>query len=112
MSANQRKYARVPFSGPIKFFDWNRPIEAEGAEISGNGVFLRTTASLPEGSLLTLRLGLPGADRSFTVLGKVVRTVRGGLFRPAGMGVRFVDIAAPDRRQVLEYVARRTLRAA
>ncbi|MBI3181454.1 MAG: PilZ domain-containing protein [Myxococcales bacterium] len=112
MEANQRRYPRAPMSGEVKFYEWNRPFQADAAEISGNGLFLKTGSSLPEGSMLTLRLNIPGLARAFTVLGKVVRTVRGGLLKPAGMGIFFVDIAAGDRRSILDYVSRRTLRTA
>lgn len=112
MEPNSRKYPRAPMSGTVRFYEWNRPMQADAAEISGNGMFLRTPSVLPEGSMVTLRLMLPGLDRAFTVLGKVVRTVRGSILKPAGVGVEFVDIASSDRRSILEYVARRMLRAA
>ena len=107
MSINHREYERTPMSGAVKFFDWNQPRNAEGTEISGNGIFLRTRDVLAEGAMVTLRVTLPGIKHAFTVLGKVVRTARGGLFTPPGMGVRFVDLAPSDRRVILEYVARR-----
>ena len=94
-------------SSPVKFFEWNRPSEAEGTEISAGGIFLRSRAVLAEGAMVTVRVTLPGLKRAFTVLGKVVRTVKGGLFNPAGMGVRFVDLAPSDRQTILEYVAQR-----
>ena len=109
---NQRRYPRAPLSGTVKFFDWNRPMHGEPTEISGEGMFLKTPDALPEGTMLTLRLALPGLAQAFTVLGRVVHTVRGGLFRPPGMGIRFVDIPAGARRSILDYVSRRTLRPA
>ncbi len=109
---NLREFARAPMSGPVKFFDWNQPSQAEGTEISGSGIFLRTRTVLAEDAMLTVRLTLPGLKRAFTVLCKVVRTVKGGLFMPAGMGVRFVDLSPGDRQTILEYVARRTLQLA
>ena len=112
MAPNSRKYPRAPLSGTVRFYDWNRPLSADATEISASGMFLRTESTLPEGSMVTLRVSLPGLQKAFTVLGKVVRTVRGSLLRPPGLGIQFVDISAQDRRTVLEYVARRTLRAA
>jgi Tfp pilus assembly protein PilZ len=109
---NQRRFPRAPLTGTVKFYDWDKPMQADATEISGEGIFLKTPQALPEGALLTLRLCIPGLDEAFTVLGKVVRTVRGGLLRPAGMGVRFVDIPARARDRISEYVARRTLRVA
>jgi PilZ domain len=103
---------RARLSTQVKFFDWNRPQTAEALEISARGVFLKTPSPLAEDRLLTLRLQLPDGGRPFTVLGKVIRTVRGSLFRPGGMDVRFVDLAAVDRLAIEAYVRRRTLRAA
>jgi uncharacterized protein (TIGR02266 family) len=108
---NQRRFPRAPLTGTVKFYDWDRALQAAATEISPGGIFLQTSQALPEGTLLTLRLSIPGLSQAFTVLGKVVRTVRGGLLRPAGMGVRFIDIPASARQRILEYVSRRTLQA-
>ena len=100
-------------TGTVRFCDWNRPLSAEAQEISANGIFLRSeTNVLPNGAVVTMQVALPGLQKAFTVMGKVVRTVRGSLLKPPGLGIQFVDIAAADRRMVLEYVARRTLRTA
>jgi uncharacterized protein (TIGR02266 family) len=107
-----RRYPRAPLSGTVKFYDWNRPLQADASEISGDGLFLKTSIPLPEGALVTLRLSIPGLTQAFTVLGKVVRTVRGGMLRPAGMGVQFVDIPASARQHIQHYVAHRALHPA
>lgn len=107
MTPHHREFSRAPMSGPVKFFDWNQPRQAEVTEISGGGIFLRTGEVLAEGAMVTLRVTVPGLKRAFTVLGKVVRTVKGGIFSPPGMGVRFVDLSPGDRHHILEYVARR-----
>lgn len=112
MELNTRQYPRAPMTGTVQVYEWNRPMAANAVEISGGGMFLRTDAAMSEGSMLTLRLNLPGGTSAFTVLGKVVRTVRGSLLKPPGVGIQFIDISAADRRTVLEYVARRRLRAA
>jgi uncharacterized protein (TIGR02266 family) len=106
--SNHRQFPRAPMSGAVKFFDWNQARHAEGTEISGGGIFLRTREVLAEGAMVTVRVTLPGLKRAFTVLGKVVRTVKGGIFSPPGMGVRFVDLSPGDRQTILEYVARRS----
>lgn len=109
--SNHREFDRAPMSGTVKFFDWDRPGQAEGTEISGGGMFLRTATVMAEGAMVTVRVTLPGLKRAFTVLGKVVRTVKGGLLTPAGMGLKFIDLSPGDRQTILEYVARRTPRA-
>ncbi|MHB1843438.1 MAG: PilZ domain-containing protein [Deltaproteobacteria bacterium] len=103
----QREYPRAPLPGVVRLYDWGRPFDGQAAEIGGGGLFVHTEATISEGSLLTVRVSLP-ASRSFTVLGRVVRTVRGGWarLRRAGLAVQFVDLAAPDRRAILDYVAR------
>jgi uncharacterized protein (TIGR02266 family) len=111
MNPEHREFARAPLTGPIRFFEWNEARAADAVEISASGIFLKTTRLLAEGSMLTLRLTLPGLRRAFTVLGKVVRTVKGGLLAPAGMGVRFMDLQPADRDIILAYVSRRVVEA-
>jgi hypothetical protein len=108
MRHENRELPRAPFSGHVKFFDWGRAQAAEAVEISGSGIFLKTESSLCEGSMLTLRLSLPGVRSAFTVLGKVVRTVKGGRFAAAGMGIRFIDLRPADRDAIVAYVSYRT----
>jgi type IV pilus assembly protein PilZ len=112
MAPEHREFTRAPLTGPVRFFEWNEARSADAVEISASGIFLKTTRLLAEGSMLTLRLTLPGLRRAFTVLGKVVRTVKGGLLAPAGMGVRFMDLQPADREIILAYVARRVVEAA
>ncbi|HUB08264.1 MAG TPA: PilZ domain-containing protein [Myxococcales bacterium] len=109
----QRSYPRAPLSGSIRFYDWNHPHDALAREIGGGGLFLQTEELVPEGSLLTLRIELP-ASRSFTVLGRVVRTVRGGWakLRQSGLAIQFMDLGSSDRQAILDYVARHGIRAA
>ena len=111
MNTNNRAFDRAPMSGPVKFFEWDHARQAQSTEISAGGIFLRTGEALPEGAMLTVRVTLPGLKRAVTVLGKVVRTVKGGLFSPPGMGVRFVDLSPSDRKTILEYTAGRAVAA-
>jgi hypothetical protein len=112
MKNENREFVRAPYSGHVKFFDWGRARSAEAIEISGSGVFLKTESTLAEGSMLTLRLALPGTRLGFTVLGKVVRTVKGGRFAAAGMGIHFIDLRPADRDAIVAYVSFRTAPAA
>ncbi|MBX7116667.1 MAG: PilZ domain-containing protein [Myxococcaceae bacterium] len=96
-------------SGSVRFFEWNEAHQAAVGEISASGVFLKTDDALPEGTHVTLRLAIPGMEKAVTVLGKVVRTVKGSFLIPAGMGVRFLDLAPSVRQAISLYVARRTV---
>jgi Tfp pilus assembly protein PilZ len=109
----QREFPRAPLCESVRFFDWNEPFDAQAMEIGGGGLFLQTDRPIAEGTLLTLRVKLP-ASTSFTVLGKVVRTVRGGWgqLRKPGLAIQFMDLGSVDRQAVLAYVARHNVRAA
>ena len=107
--SEHREHGRAPLMGSVKFFEWNQARQADAAEISASGVFLKTDDSLPEGTHVTLRLAIPGMERAVTVLGRVVRTVKGSFLNPAGMGVRFLDLAPSVRQAISLYVARRSV---
>jgi uncharacterized protein (TIGR02266 family) len=112
MKHEQREFSRAPLTGMVRFFEWNKAQHAEAIEISAGGIFLKTTRALSEGTMLTLRVTLPGIKHAFTVLGKVVRTVKGGLLSEAGMGIRFLDLMPGDRAVINDYVSHRMLRQA
>jgi uncharacterized protein (TIGR02266 family) len=111
MTPEHREFARAPLTGSVRFFEWNEARAADAVEISASGIFLKTTRLLAEGSMLTLRLTLPGLRRAFTVLGKVVRTVKGGLLVAPGMGVQFMDLQPAERDFIRAYVSRRAVEA-
>ena len=95
-----REYARAPLARVVRTYNWDRLAPLNARDLSGGGAFLETDAPLPRGSLLTLRVDLPDG-RAFTVLARVVRQAE------TGMGIAFIDLAADDRRAVLDFVASR-----
>lgn len=95
---------RAPFTERVEYFCWDQRRSAEARDISPDDIFLRSSELLPKGSMVTLRLQLPGGSRGFTVLGRVA-FVTGDA--PLGMGITFLDIAPRDRDRILEYVERR-----
>jgi type IV pilus assembly protein PilZ len=103
--SSKREHPRKTLRITIRYFQWNEPHDAIALEIGGGGIFVESNAPLPEGSMLTLRVVLP-PGRSFTVLGRVVRTVQGSWARARhpGMGIQFVDLSAEDRRALLDYI--------
>ncbi len=100
----------TPLTGLVRYWEWNQPRTAEGVEISGNGVFLRTQHVLGEGTHLTVRLELPALP-GMTVLGRVVRTVHGGTLAKPGMGIRFLDLTPEQHRRIVSFVEQRVLSA-
>ena len=107
MTKQKREHSRGPLQAVVRYFEWSEPHEALAPEIGGGGIFLETPSPAAEGSLLTLRIALPRGAGTFTVLGRVVRTVRGSWakLRRTGMGIQFLDLSASDRRAVLGYLA-------
>ena len=97
----------VPFSQGVRFWVWNQAKAGDGLELSENGIFLKTASVESEGQHVTVRLELPNEER-FTVLGKVVRTVKGGLIAAAGMGIRFMDLTPSQRQSIGQFVAMRS----
>jgi hypothetical protein len=104
-ATSKREHPRKTLRITIRYFQWNEPHDALALEIGGGGIFLESHSPSPEGALLTLRISLP-PGRSFTVLGRVVRTVQGSWARSrkAGMGIQFVDLSATDRQALLDYI--------
>ena len=101
----RRHLPRAAFGGHADIFTWDGRSRARLTDLSGSGAFLRCREPLGEGRYVTLRLRLPGG-RAFTVLGKVVRTVRcrSHAARRSGMGLRFIDLSHRDRRDIQAYV--------
>jgi hypothetical protein len=95
-----RHFARAPLAAVVRTYHWDRLTPLQGRDLGAGGIFLESPSPLPHGSLLTLRVDLPGR-RSFTVLARVVRQ------SATGMGIAFIDLSAEDRRAVIEYVASR-----
>lgn len=107
-SPEHRQHRRAPLTGTVRLWDWNAPRTALAREVSAGGVFVQTDVPMPEGAHVTLRLELPG-ERGMTVLGRVVRTVHGGVLAAAGMGIRFLDLSPSQQRSITDFVERRAL---
>jgi hypothetical protein len=78
------------------------------ADISQDGIFIRTFIPPPVGTCLELTVRLPDDMGGYSVdlEGKVVRVVQGDDPRKNGMGVHFTAIHAKDPESVRHMVAR------
>ncbi|MFH1807708.1 MAG: PilZ domain-containing protein [Pseudomonadota bacterium] len=103
---NSRQHSRTTYSGTIAVWRDRQPHLMQARDLSAGGCFLATDERMGEGSLLTLRLSLPG-ERGMTVLGRVIRNQVGlrPLKRP-GVAIEFLDIRPSDRARVDGYVGR------
>jgi type IV pilus assembly protein PilZ len=77
-------------------------------DMSALGIFVRTNAPEPPGTLLNVRFTLPGDRKPLTVEGRVVWI---NAFRPGdvtninpGMGIKFVNVDHRDRRRIVALV--------
>ncbi len=85
-------------------------LSAYSANISGGGIFIRTQEPLPLNHAVRMRFTLPGVNHQFDCHGIVVWANPSPTksFLPAGMGIKFVDLATEARKLIQDYVTRNT----
>lgn len=73
--------------------------------VSESGMLFIAGEQLPVGSLIDLRLPLPGTDREIALVGRVTRLrgLGGGKFETA---IGFVEISNADRRLLVQHAER------
>ncbi len=78
---------------------------AYSRNISGGGLFIRTPEPQPLNQRVLLKFALPGLDHNFEVGGVVVwfNTSPRSSF-PAGMGIKFLEIAPEDVERISGFV--------
>jgi hypothetical protein len=91
----------------VVYFLGSQERSARALAISPEAVFLGAEEVLPEGTMLTLRLRLPGVARAFTALGRVFSVVLDGAGLRRGMSIAFLDIAPRDREAIRSWAADR-----
>jgi hypothetical protein len=84
-------------------------LECQVADLSCDGLFLKSDYVGARGERVRLDIALPGAAAPLALEGEVVRTVNAA---PAarGMGIRFFDVALPIRLQLANYMLLQTSR--
>jgi uncharacterized protein (TIGR02266 family) len=106
MPDDRRKSRRVPLSGVRVAFESaaGGVHDAEVANLSRDGLFVRSATPTPVGKRLSLDIKVAGEPAPWAALGRVVwvRPVADGDALPAGMAVKFIDVddvvvAAIDR---------------
>lgn len=74
------------------------PIRPRMRDLSATGAFIESTTPVALGTRLALRFQLPGGDVLLSA--EVARTTADGV------GVRFVELTAPDQRLIEDAIAR------
>jgi uncharacterized protein (TIGR02266 family) len=75
------------------------------ANVSRNGIFLRSQYVDNRGAEVDVSFALPGDRQPVAATGKVVRVHESSLC--PGMAIRFVEIPDPARRRLADFLSRR-----
>lgn len=115
-SPNPRRHDRRPLALLVQYrASVLEPFCAEYiVNVSPGGLFVRTDAPYPKGTLLTLQFPLKDGSRLIEGTGSVVHVVtpaEAGPDRPAGMGISFEELDEESRALVVDLWNRRGQRA-
>lgn len=91
----------------ISFKDQHSFLKAYTGDIRSGGLFIRTDKALDTGEQFLLKLQLPGFSQSMKIKCKVAwarKKEEGTDARPAGMGVKFLEMAKPDNLALQKYL--------
>ena len=105
MGDDKRKDRRADLRSEIQYQTDQEFLAAYTKNISGGGVFIRTSQPLSLNQTVALRFTLPGIERQFEIGGLVVwvNSSSRGAF-PVGMGIKFLKITPADADTVAEFV--------
>lgn len=104
----RRRFARVEARLQVQFVYADGFFELETDDLSLGGLFIATEQLLPQGERLRLVLHVPGERPAIKAVAEVVRRVeRPAAGRPRGIGVRFIELDAEERRVLLDYLQQR-----
>ncbi len=104
----RRRKPRTKMAFSLAFRDRKSLVKATSRDINGLGVFIKTDKPLAEGAHFNLKLLLPGESEPLRLGCEVAwRRTRAGdpEGSPMGMGVKFIQISAEDRRRLEAAIA-------
>ena len=105
MGEESRKDPRAEMRIEIQYHTGREFLAAYTKNISGGGVFIRTSQPFPLNQAVALRFTVPGIKRQFEIGGLVVwvnSSPRSAF--PAGMGVKFREITPDDSSAIAAFV--------
>ncbi len=101
----RRRFARVEARLQVQFVFADGFFELQTEDVSLGGLFIATDHLLAVGERIRLVLHVPGERPAVKAVAEVARVVeRDGVGSPAGLGVRFVDLAEDDRQAIQAYL--------
>jgi uncharacterized protein (TIGR02266 family) len=94
MFDERRGAKRAPISGVRVTYESaaGAQIEADVLDIAAGGLFIRTHVPLPVGKRIAVDITILGEPGPWSALGRVVWTREAAPGRPAGMGVKLIDV--------------------
>ena len=93
---------RINFKRASDFF------RAYIGNLASGGLFIKTTQTVPAGSILNLEFNLPGSDHLIQAKGKVVwarSKEESDERKPPGLGIQFIEMSSEDTNLLRNYIA-------
>ena len=107
--SDRRRSERLRVKLPVRYHSDAVYLDCWVHDLSRNGLFLRSDYLDALGNFVGLRLTLRGEDLPVQVDGEVVRIDERP--RSAGMGIRFTEIGASERRRLANFMIERNYEA-
>lgn len=110
----RRRYPRIPIKAEIEYLEFETTdaelLVTASRNISAGGVCIITFKKFALGTVLALRLKLPGVDRGLSVRGRVVWINQLGIEEKKidtifEVGIEFSHVEGEDARAIQEYIA-------
>lgn len=96
---------RIQVNLPARYRSEGTTLVGWVANVSRNGMFLRSQYVDERGAEVEVSFALPGDGQHIAMTGTVVRVHESSLC--PGMAIRFVEIPDPARRRLSEFMSRR-----
>lgn len=97
----KRKFRRANIITEAEIVSGKETLLAPTRDVSVGGLFLKTTAKLPDNTEVRLRFQLEPETPLIEALGKIVYVVPG-----RGLGVEFSELSEENRNRIEEFVSR------
>ena len=110
ITPNRRRFVRVPIRARVALSSRTVRDLISGPlhDISEGGLFIKTKASRPIGTKITIRIAVPAEDVTLELGGEIVRVVSVEESRrshqPVGLGVMFTDLDETTKRTLARLV--------
>ncbi len=105
---NKRRANRLHHEIPVAYRSVGSFLTDWATNISQGGLFINTRKPLPAGTAVTIVIQLPGAAFPFQLGGRVTRVTEydNHANMVPGMGIQFVGVDEPKRREIEAFVDR------